>query len=316
VVATSTYVHGEHLIRARDINLPKPTMRQYPVYDETGTTFLGEYYSVPSFAQWQMSKAGACVFPPCLLDVVRPIAQVGAINQYESAASSVYHGLTVSVRQRMTHGLYFRLGYTWARAIDDTQDALLVGRPATVQNSYATKDERGLSVTDQRHRFVFAWVAEPQPFHREHPLLRSLFNDWKFSGVVTLGSGRPVNAQVIGDANGDGNTSNDRLPGVARNSYTGPDYGTTDIRVGRKLRLRDRCRLELLAEAFNLLNRDNKRVDISDDGFTGTAGQFSYYDKTIGSNHYPAHFRLSSGFLQANNAYAPRQVQVAVKLVF
>ena len=37
----------------------------------------------------------------------------------------------------MTRGLYFRLGYTYAHAIDDGQDALVAGRPATVQNSYS-----------------------------------------------------------------------------------------------------------------------------------------------------------------------------------
>ena len=32
-----------------------------------------------------------------------------------------------------------------------------------------------------------------------------LFNNWKSSGVVTIGSGRPISATVTGDANQDGN---------------------------------------------------------------------------------------------------------------
>ena len=163
---------------------------------------------------------------------------------------------------------------------------------------------------------VAAWAFEPRPFHREHPLLRRILNNWKVSSVTTFGSGRPVNARVVGDANLDGNTSNDRLPGVRRNAFTGPDYATTDLRLTRKLRVNDRVRLELVAESFNLFNRDNKRVDVSDDGFLNTAAQFVAYSETIGSGHYPAHFRDSGHFLQANNAYASRQVQVAVKLSF
>jgi len=62
----------------------------------------------------------------------------------------------------MTHGLYFRLGYTYAHAIDDGQDALVAGRPATVQNAYAPSSERGNSVTDQRNRFVFSYIYEPR----------------------------------------------------------------------------------------------------------------------------------------------------------
>jgi len=69
--------------------------------------------------------------------LARPLPQLGAINVFESAASSVYQGATISLRRQMTHGLYFRLGYTYAHAIDDGQDALVAGRPGTVQNSCA-----------------------------------------------------------------------------------------------------------------------------------------------------------------------------------
>src|SRR5215470_11248870 len=45
-----------------------------------------------------------CPFPPCINLLTRPISALGAINQFESAASSVYHGATLSVRRRMTNG--------------------------------------------------------------------------------------------------------------------------------------------------------------------------------------------------------------------
>src|SRR5581483_6149020 len=243
------YVHGENLIRGRDMNLPEPTEVTYPVYDPTGTTFLNQYFTVPSFSQWQFSRTLSCPFPPCIDPLVRPIPQVDAINVFESAASSVYHGATFSVQRRMTDGLYFRLAYTFAHAIDNGQDALVAGRPVVVQNSYAANSERGSSVTDQRHRFALSWVATPRPFDRSHPLLGSFFNHWKFSGVVTVGSGRPVDARMYGDPNQDGNTSNDRLPGYGRNAFTGPDYATTDMRVTRRLFTRDRWKLDLMVES-------------------------------------------------------------------
>jgi len=59
--------------------------------------------------------------------VVRPVPQLGAIDQFESSASSVYHGMTVSLHKRMSHGVYFRVAYTWAHSIDDGQDALVAG---------------------------------------------------------------------------------------------------------------------------------------------------------------------------------------------
>ena len=310
------YVHGIDLIRARDVNLPTPTEVAYPIYDDSGTNFLGTYYNVDSFSTWQFSPTLTCPWPPCVNPLARPIPRLGAINQYESAASNVYHGLTVSVQRRMTSGLYFRLAYTFAHAIDDGQDALIAGHPATVQNSYSTSSERGPSVTDQRHRFVFSWVTTPRPFNREHAFLGVIFNDWKMSGVVTVGSGRPVDSRVSGDPNQDGNDMNDRLPGVGRNAFLGPDYATTDLRLTRRIYAGDRIKLELMAESFNLLNRDNKRVQISDVGFLNSAGHFIQYDKTLGISHFPAYYASPSRFMTASDAYAPRQMQLGMKVIF
>ncbi|MFB3813022.1 MAG: TonB-dependent receptor domain-containing protein [Terriglobales bacterium] len=316
VGANYLYVHGQGLIRSRDVNLPRPVQLTYPVFDEFGSNFLGEFYTVDSFATWQMTSSLTCALPPCLNPVARPIPQLGAINQFESAASSIYHGLTLSARRRMSSGFYFRLAYTWAHAIDDGQDQLITGRPGNVQNSYATNAERASSVTDQRHRFVFSWIAEPHPFHREHPVLRAIFNRWKFSGVITAGSGRPYSARIYGDANADGNDYNDRLPGVSRNSSVGPDYATTDIRLARKLRVTDHLQAEIRAESFNLFNRANKRMDLTDDGFRSAAAHFALFSSNIAGQPCPAQFRKLANYRQPVSAYAPRQLQFALRLSF
>ena len=310
------YVHGVDLIRARDVNLPPPVNVQYPVYDSTGTNFLGTYYDVASFSTWQMTPSFTCPFPPCINPLARPIPQLGAIDVFESAASSVYHGATLSIRRQMTSGIYFRLAYTYAHAIDDGQDALVAGRPALVQNSYATSAERGNSVTDQRQRLVFSWIAEPRPFHRGQELLGHLFNDWKFAGVMTYGSGRPVNLTVVGDANQDDNSSNDRLPGARRNSFLGPNYASTDVRLSRRLYFGDRVKLDLIVESFNLLNRDNKLVTVTEDGLASNTTYFVQISNKLGINYFPGHFQVPTSPIQALNSYPPRQVQFALKMTF
>jgi hypothetical protein len=286
------------------------------VYDAAGADFLNTYYNVDSFSTWQFSSSQTCPFPPCINPLARPIPRLGAINVFESEASSMYQGATLSIRRRMSSGLYFMLSYTLGRAVDDGQDALVAGRPATVQNSYAPNSEKGPSVTDQRHRFVFSWIAEPKPFHRGQEFLGAVFNNWKLSGVVSLGSGRPVNATVTGDPNQDGNSSNDRLPGAGRNSFAGPDYATTDARLTRRLYIGDRFKLELLGESFNLLNRDNRRVVISEDGFRSNSAQFILTTKRLGINYFPAHYQIPRNPVKATDAYAPRQVQLALRLIF
>jgi len=310
------YVHGVDMIRARDVNLPAPTYYSYPVFDPTGTTFQNAFYNVESFSTWQTSRTISCPFPPCLGTLQRPMPQLGAVDQYESAASSVYHGLTVSLNKRMSHGMAFRLSYTWAHAIDDGQDALVAGQPATVQNSYAANSERGPSVTDQRNRLTIAVIEEPHFFDSGHAVLAPVFNHWRMSGIMTYGSGRPANATVTGDPNQDGNTGNDRLAGYGRNAFRGPDYATMDLRLVRKIKLRGHYRLELGGDSYNLFNRDNQRYTISDSGFYNSAGQFVKYTQYAGETYYPAYYQRPTSLMKATSAYAPRQVQLSMRLDF
>ena len=247
--------------------------------------------------------------------LLRPIAQLGAIDQLESAASSVYHGMTVSVRKRMSGGMDFRLAYTWAHAIDNGQDAPATGASA-VQNSYSTKSEKASSVTDQRQRLSISAIEEPNPFAAGQKALAAMFDHWKISGIMTYGSGRPASAMVSGDPNQDGNTSNDRLSGYGRNSFIGPDYASMDLRLTRKMDLGGRYHLEMTAESFNIFNRDNKRDDLSDSGYYNAAGQFVRYAQKVGGTYYPAYYQQPTSLMKPMSAFAPRQMQVSMRLNF
>ena len=310
------FVHGVDMIRARDVNLPPPTYYSYPIFDPTGSTFQNSFYNVESFATWQTSYSISCPYPPCINTLNRPISQLGAIDQFESAATSVYNGMTVSLHKRMSGGMYFSLAYTWAHAIDDGQDALVAGQPVTVQNSYAAKSERGPSVTDQRQRLTIAAIEEPNPFAAGQKVLATMFDHWRVSGIMTYGSGRPANATVSGDPNQDGNPDNDRLPGYGRNSFTGPDYASMDMKLGRQMNLSPRYHLELAADSFNLFNRDNQRLVITDNGFQSTAGQFIKYPQYVGSTFYPAYYQQPASFMKPTSAFAPRQMQLSMRLNF
>ena len=322
VALSALNVHGEHLIRALDVNLPNPVLLpqhgelRYPIFDSTGSIFEGGYYVVDSFATWQSTRSLTCPWPPCINPLGRPIAQLGAINEFQSAASSYYSGATLSLNRRVARGSYVRLAYTYARAIDDGQDALVAGQPATVENSYNPSAERGASVTDQRQRLVVAFSVEPRFFHRGHEVLGFFFNDWKMSTVVNYGSGRPFNATVAGDPNQDSNDLNDRLPGYRRNAFTGPDYATADMRLTRTFRFRERYKLNLVGEVFNLFNRDNQRVAITSNGMVASASTFVQSYVRANTVPYPGYYQLPTNFMKPNAAYAPRQVQLAVKFVF
>jgi hypothetical protein len=74
--------------------------------------------------------------------------------------------------------------------------------------------------------------------------------------------------------------------------------------------------MELLAESFNLTNRTNSRVIISDDGFYNSAGQFVAYSSKVAGKMYPGQFQINSQFLLPTSAYAPRQIQLSLRLIF
>jgi hypothetical protein len=309
-------VHGVDMIRARDVNLPAPTYYSYPILNSTGSVVPNQSYNVWSFATWQTSYAISCPYPPCINTLDRPISQLGAIDQFESAASSVYNGMTFALHKRMSGGTYFRLAYTYAHAIDNGQDALVAGAPSTVQNSYNTKSERASSVTDQRQRLTISAIEEPNPFAAGQKFLATIFDHWKISGIMTFGSGRPANAMVSGDPNQDGNTSNDRLSGYGRNAFIGPDYASMDLKLGRKMNLGGHYHLELTADSFNLFNRDNQRFQVDDDGYCNSAGQFIKYTQSVGGTYYPAYYQQPTSLMKPTNSFAPRQLQLSMRLNF
>jgi hypothetical protein len=78
---------------------------------------------------------------------------------------------------------------------------------------------------------------------------------------------------------------------VAGNKETltllGPDYGTTDLRLTPRLYAGSRVKLELIVESSNLLNRDNQRIQITQDGFISNAVPFVETTNTIGISSFP-----------------------------
>lgn len=166
----------------------------------------------------------------------------------------------------------------------------------TEQNSYAAKSERGPSVSDQRPRLTISAIEGPHPFAKGLPA--AVFDHWKLSGIMTYGSGWPANATVSGDPNQDGNLSNDRLPGYGRNAFTGPDYASPDLKLGRLMDLGERLHLELSGDSFNLFNRNNERLVITDNGFQNTVGPFIKYTQSVGGTYYPSYYQQPTSFLK------------------
>ena len=87
-------------------------------------------------------------------------------------------------------------------------------------------------------------------------------------------------------------------------------------RLTRRRYVHERLKLALVVESFNLLNRDNKRVLITQNGLQSDTAYFVKISNELGVNYYPGHFQIPRNPLQATNAYSPRQMQLALKMIF
>lgn len=84
----------------------------------------------------------------------------------------------------------------------------------------------------------------------------------------------------------------------------------------RTIRFHERYKLNLVVESFNLLNRDHQRVGITSNGMVANASTFVQSDLTANIAPSLGYDQLPNNFMKPNAAYAPRQIQLALKFVF
>jgi hypothetical protein len=190
-----------------------------------------------------------------------------SVLQYTSFGESWYRALLLSLEKRFNQRHQLLASYTLSKTEDtssDFQSASIVqdngrGRdpadPTGLPLGFDPRADKGPALHDQRHRLVLSgtYVA---------PAAVSV------SGILTAASGTPFNILAGVDLNGDGDGGSfpaDRARGVladpstsvSRNAGRLPSQVTLDVRVSRVFEAKGMSQVELLVEAFNLLNRTN-----------------------------------------------------------
>ncbi|HEU5400014.1 MAG TPA: TonB-dependent receptor [Terriglobales bacterium] len=227
-------------------------------------------------------------------------------------ANSSYNALETSLQKRFSHGLSFLGSYTWSKSIDDASSFNMTGSAAKpvagendlAQNPYNLDAERGLSLFDARHRFVFSYEWALPFWTDAKDWYQHALGGWHLNGIATLMSGTPftvfdstdVAAQgsapeitgfssqrpnLVGDPNTGPHTVDNwfnaaafqKLDPVAnagqfgtagRNIVVGPGYANWDFGATKNIRVAEGKQLQLRAELFNVLNHTNFRLPDSD----------------------------------------------------
>ena len=235
LAASLLHVTGRKLQRSTDINLLPPVPTAIPVQGG-GTVTVDQ-------------------FP-----TARPFVNFGRIIEFQSTAESEYNGLTLELRRRFGDGLQATVAYTLGEVEDTVPDATAVVPNSAddakfASNPYDFEDDRAPGSNDQRHRLVFSGFWALGDARQAGGLRQALLGGWSLSWIATLQSGQPYSRTVTNDLNRDGNSRNDIVPG-SRNSERLPESYTLDLRLVKGIRVAG-SEVELIAEGFNVLDRDN-----------------------------------------------------------
>ncbi len=181
--------------------------------------------------------------------------------RFESTGRSNYHGATVELKKRFGGGLLANIAYTLGQVKDNNPDSVNVvlggGDDGRFPSDPADRDfDYAPGNNDVRHRFVLSGHWSLDYWKDSGSAAKALLDGWSLSWIATLQSGYPYSQRITNDVNNDGNRSNDLVPG-GRNAERLPYTKLIDMRLSRRIPLGAKARLELIGEAFNLLNSTN-----------------------------------------------------------
>ncbi len=238
------FVHGVHLGRTTNANLPTPI-----ALTATNAGALGISSPMPQ-------QLGRLTFPTQRLN-----AMYDANNRFGTSAASSYSGATVTLNRQFTDDFEILAGYTYSKTLDDA--SYDTEQP---QNPYAPADERARSLQDQRHRFTLSglWLIGPDLNDPQDaaananpgPLLRAL-TGLEFAPILSLHSGFRENPVTGLDSNREHIYPFAARPqALSRNSLAAPAILDLDLRVLKMVPVHG-GHLDIVAESFNLLNHRN-----------------------------------------------------------
>jgi len=254
----------------------------------------------------------------------------GVINQINSAASSSYNALQLTVRSSAWHGLTSQFAYAWSHNLDDASSF-----NTNPQDSTNLKGDWGNASNDIRNHFS-AYLNYAIPGLRYGP--KALSNGWEVNGILKFQNGQPLNILTGADNSGTGeNEDRANITGPAlnsdrsvqnysaaqylnpnsfsvpaagtygnlrRNQVIGPGFGDVDLSLLKNFPiLKERVKGQFRVEMFNVFNRVNLAQPLTNLGYGGLFGQSL---STIGVSYGAP--GIGSG--------EPYNTQLALKILF
>ncbi|MFN0120009.1 MAG: hypothetical protein ACKV2V_05860, partial [Blastocatellia bacterium] len=276
----------------RNLNPPTGTFS----YAVSGGPLNGQTVTVPAFR-------GA-----------RPNAAFGLLSEIASTVKSEYNAMVLQLNRRFSGGLQFMTNYTLSKAIDTNQRSATFTENNVPFNVFDPNAEIGRSNFDVRHKFVASLVYQPR-ITLGNKAATALVDGWSVAPIFQYYTGRPYDGNVTGNLPNvtglpnstqggiNGSLGANRIPGLDRNAFTGPNIWNVDLRLSRRFHFREKMNVEFLGEAFNILNRTHfTQVNTTMYNLSGT---------TLNYNTNFGQITEAGGTL-----YRERQIQLGLRLQF
>jgi hypothetical protein len=288
LVISGISVRGKKQLVALDINLLSPAKTgAYTIVDANGNK-TGSY-TVPLYAYTSTSLSSA------KSDTAR-----GRVIQIQNGGDTWYNAATIQLRKRASKSLDVQASYVWSHALDDLGGAPVLGVGSWNTTNADIQGDKGSSMTDQRHRVSLQAVWSPS-VNSSSAITRNIANGWRISTNANFGSGMPVTPLVIvngqqfsgmtmlytSSLNGSGGWNRAAFRSVGSLKTENQYY--VDARLSRTFSFRERFRLSLLAEAFNVFNHQSA-TNINSIAYMATSGTIRPVTGAgagIGSSSYP-----------------------------
>jgi hypothetical protein len=298
IVASASYIgsRGDHLPNFIDTNLNPAGPTGFNTFLIQGGPKDGQSVTVPFY------------------QAARPNTNFNRITAISSKVESQYDAFVAQVNKRMSHGLQVQMSYTYAEANDNGQSSQTFTTGNSVLYPSNLAIEQGRSNFDIRHRFVSSLVWQPAYFQNGNAIVKHITENWTIAPIIAMNSGKPYTATLSGNTISGSTTSgitgaagSTRVPFDAINAYSFPAVYNVDLRLSRRVKVKEGMNLEFLSEAFNLFNHRNI-TDIQTREYTynsATTPKTLVYNTAFGS---------ATG--ASSTLYRERQIQFAIRMQF
>jgi hypothetical protein len=256
------------------------------------------------------------LFQPFSTVQARPNTNFGAMSDIVSGVNSSYHALAIQVNHRMSHNIQFGANYTWAHAIDYGQNQTTFSSTNSFLFPNSIAAEKGNSQYDVPNRFVLNAIIN-SPWKKDG-WMGVFANGWEFAPVYQIQNGLPYTLSVSGNAplpapvpaggslgsiNNSGGTN--RIDILGNNSFRLPTTWLADMRIAKNFSIREKYKVELLTDFFNVANKQNV-MSVNTTGYI-ISGNNLNFNPTFGS---------TTGVNNSNFLYTPRQIQLGARVKF